>query len=331
MTMPSLQFPKADRESMDAPLRLVDFRDFAMRHRRLLAYCTIGAAVLSLAWTLLQPRSWVSASAFTPQARRSQAGLSGLAAQLGAALPLGDANQSPTFYADLARSRQVLGGVVDTPLDSSSMPGRTLIEVYNITRGSGPVRRERAIERLARDVQVGVSLRTGVVTLAVKARNPELALELNQRILAMINRYNLQSRQSQATAERDFTEGRLSDARAELREAEDRLQAFLLGNREVKTPALVIQEQRLRRTLTERQGAVTTLVQAFEQARIEEVRDTPVISMVEPANLPARPAPRYTLAKLLIGAVLGLLAGALVGTVRDRTRLRPVAPSVTPA
>lgn len=331
MTIPSLQFPAAERESLDPPLRLVDFRDFVMRHRRLLAYCAIGAAVLSLSWTLLQPRSWVSASAFTPQARRSQSGLSGLAAQLGAALPLGDANQSPTFYADLARSRQVLGGVVDTPLDSSSMPKRTLIEVYDITRGSGPVRREKAIERLARDVQVGVSLRTGVVSLEVKARNPELALELNRRILALMNRYNLQSRQSQATAERDFTERRLSDARAELREAEDRLQAFLLGNREVKTPALVIQEQRLRRTLNERQAAVTTLVQAFEQARIEEVRDTPVISMVEPANLPARPAPRWTLAKVLIGAVLGLLTGGLVGVVQDRIAPRPRVPSTTPS
>ncbi|MBP2647349.1 MAG: lipopolysaccharide biosynthesis protein [Gemmatimonadetes bacterium] len=323
MTSPSLQFRPAGHPPAP-PLTLDDVRRFTLRHRRLLLYCTAGAATLALSWALLRPRTYVSSASFTPQARRLQGGLSGLAAQLGANLPLGDANQSPAFYADLVTSRLVLGSMVDAPLDSASQ-ARTLVEVYDIGRGTPAARRERAIERLARDVQVGVSTRTGVVRVSVAARSAGLAFELNELLLKFLNRYNLEYRQSQATAERDFTERRLAEARADLRESEERLQSFLLGNREARTPVLVIQEQRLRRAVSERQAAVAALVQAYEQARIDAVRDTPVISLIEAPNLPARPARRWALASLLVGAMLGLLAGILAGAVLDRLVVPPPA------
>jgi uncharacterized protein involved in exopolysaccharide biosynthesis len=209
--------------------------------------------------------------------------------------------------------------VVDTPLDSAG-EARTLIQVYDVGGKTPAVQREKAIEKLAKNVAVGLSTKTGVVHVSVKARTAGLAYELNHRVLELLNRYNLEYRRSQATAERDFTERRLAEARVELSDAENRLQSFLAGNREAKTPALALQEQRLRRALTERQGAVSTLAQAYEQARLDAVRDTPVISLIEAPDHPARPAPRWALASALVGALLGLLTGVLVGAVRDSLR-----------
>ena len=58
----------------------------------------------------------------------------------------------------------------------------------------------------------------------------------------------------------------------------------------------------------------------YEQARIDEVRNTPVITVVEPPDLPTRPNPRRTVLKGLLGLIVGLLMGAFFLTVRHAFR-----------
>jgi uncharacterized protein involved in exopolysaccharide biosynthesis len=56
---------------------------------------------------------------------------------------------------------------------------------------------------------------------------------------------------------------------------------------------------------------VSSLAQNYEQARIDEVRDIPVITIVEEPEAPALPDPRM----LLLRGILALVAGALLGSL----------------
>jgi uncharacterized protein involved in exopolysaccharide biosynthesis len=60
-----------------------------------------------------------------------------------------------------------------------------------------------------------------------------------------------------------------------------------------------------------RQAVVIALAQNYEQARIDEVRDIPVITIVEAPAVPALPDPRM----LLLRGVLALVAGAVLGAL----------------
>ena len=134
--------------------------------------------------------------------------------------------------------------------------------------------------------------KTGVVELEVTAGNPGLAQEINQRLIDLVNEFNLRTRQSQAANERAFTERRLEEVRQELRATEDGLQSFLQRNRDyTNSPALTFQVERLQREVSMRQEVFTTLAQEFQQAKIEEVRDTPVITVVEAPSLRSVPIP----------------------------------------
>ena len=285
---------------------------------------TVVAAVLL---TVLRPRTYTSSATFLPQSRRGGSSLSGLAAQLGLSVPNGDAMQSPQFYVDLLRSRPILHAAVDTryafTTDSGAVHG-TLADVYAVPAGRPAARRDAAARRLSDDMEVTSSTRTGVITLKVEARDPQLAQQVVARLIALLNEYNVRTRKSQATAERAFTEQRLDDARAELRRAENRLQDFLVQNREFRrAPTLAFDYDRLSRDLSFRQQTYAALAQAYEQARIEEVRDTPVISVVEEPELPIRPDPRGTVRNVLLGTFAGLLLGALAAIVAahlDRLR-----------
>ena len=76
-----------------------------------------------------------------------------------------------------------------------------------------------------------------------------------------------------------------------------------------QAPELVFQEGRLRRQVDVSQEVYLTLKREHEAARIEEVNDTPVITVIDPAKPPPRPsAPKRPLI-----ALLGLVLGGMVG------------------
>jgi uncharacterized protein involved in exopolysaccharide biosynthesis len=307
----------------ESRLSLIALLNVVLRERWRILRTAVIALAIAAAVVLLLPRTWTSAGSFRPQQRQNAAaGLSGLAAQFGLSVPNLDNSQSPAFYADLLRSRTILGHVVDTQYtvrENGAERRASLMDLLEIDDQLAPgVRRQITIEKLGDLLRVEMAPRTGIVTFAVSTKRPELSEQIAQRMLAEVNRFNLESRQSQASAERRFTEGRLAAVRQELREAENRLEAFLRQNRQFRSsPDLTLQQERLRQDMSLHQDVYTTLAQAYEQAKIEEVRDTPVITVVEQPELAVRPDPRGLLKKGILAFLLGGALGVLFAFARE--------------
>ncbi|MFI5398665.1 MAG: GNVR domain-containing protein [Candidatus Binatia bacterium] len=154
---------------------------------------------------------------------------------------------------------------------------------------------------------------TGVVRFDVHTRDRDLSLGIADRLLELINDYNLRRRQSQARAEREFVEQRLALAQSALTTGEAALSDFSRRNRRfADSPELVAEEARLQRQVSLRQQLYVTLAQSYEAAKIEEVRNTAVITIVDrPAGFVepmSRGAVRNTTLALLVG---GFVAVAL--------------------
>jgi uncharacterized protein involved in exopolysaccharide biosynthesis len=291
-------------------------------------WCALLVSVIVAAVVLLLPRHYTSSSAFVPQSRRgSQSGVSGLAAQLGVMIPGADASQGPAFYVDLATSRNLLGRLVQDTLPLSDGP-TTLVDWYGVGGATDGARREVAIDRLRHDLMATVATKTGVVHVDVTMRSAALAALVNAHLLELLNEFNLHTRQSQAGSERRFTERRMTEVRTDLREAENRLASFLKVNRDYQNaPDLRFQFDRLSREVSIQQQLFVSLAQAFEQAKIDEVRDTPVISVVESPEVPARPDARFLALKICIAfigaAVLALLTLLALDFMEDAKAREP--------
>jgi uncharacterized protein involved in exopolysaccharide biosynthesis len=286
-----------------------------LRHRRLLLLVGLVTAAVLVAATLLRPRSWTVETQFTPQSRRQAAGLSGLAAQFGLTLPGLESNQSPQFFEALLRTHALVRRVVEGPYALPPGEGAdsgSLMDFYRLRRGAPQERLAAAEAKLRANAKTAIDPKTGIVLLRVTSTSPEVSLQVSRRYLELLDRFNRESRQSQASAERIFTEQRLAQARVELREAEDRLLGFLERNRSYsRSSESAFQEDRLRRELVLQQQVFSTLAQSFEQSRIEEVRDTPVITLVEAPSAPLLPDRRWLLAKVMLGYVGGILLGII--------------------
>jgi uncharacterized protein involved in exopolysaccharide biosynthesis len=279
---------------------------------------------LTAVWTIAAGRTYSSTGAFTLQSRRtSSAGLSGLAAQLGVGPAGGDGAPSPALYADLLRSRPLLANVVDDSLETSQ-GRRAVTDILAVPPNSIEVRREIAVSFLRQRLMVTLNSRTGLVTFSVSDRDPQAAYALARRVLSGLEGINAELRRTSASAERRFAESRLAEANDALRIAEDGLVAFDARNRQIEgDPMSQVRRDRLRRDMELRQQVYVTLVQAYEQARLEEQRTTPLLSVIEIPSVPALPDARGLARKLVLAALAAIMSGVLLGLVR----LAFVAPS----
>jgi uncharacterized protein involved in exopolysaccharide biosynthesis len=168
---------------------------------------------------------------------------------------------------------------------------------------------ERAVELLARRITASVNAKTQVVRVAVSLPSAEASVAVHQRLIASLAEVNQRARQVQASAERRFSTARLKEVEAELRSAEAALRAFAERNRVSEaSPSLSIERGRLERDVSFRQQVFVSLAQAVEQARIEEVRDTPLLSILQLPRRPVFPDSRGTIGRMLLGIIAGSAA-----------------------
>lgn len=298
---------------------------FLVRHRRLVLGTGLFLFALVTSLSLIRPRTYTSTASFMPQSSdNALSRLSGIAATFGMPVLASDPGSSPAFYSSLLKSRDVLRRAVLTPYlipEGRDTVRRTLMAFYEAEGRTPEARRDAATERLLKDIMVSIGRETGIVQLEVTSTNPGLSQQVGQRLVDLVSEFNMQRRQSNAGSERKFVEGRSAAAKQSLEAAEDRLQAFLLRNREYRNaPQLVFEYDRLQRDVQMQQQIYSSLSQSLEQSRIDEVRNTPVITVIEPPDLPAKPDPRFALVKGILGLLLGLGLGAFFAACRHWLR-----------
>jgi uncharacterized protein involved in exopolysaccharide biosynthesis len=296
------------------------------RRYRLVLGLPFAAAVVTSVVVLFMPQSYASTASFVPEnptASRLPSNLAGLASQLGVNLG-SEASRSPAFYADLLRSRQILGDVLTAKvLEPGSADSVTIMSLYRVT-GSTPERRQDdGVKVLRNKITVGVDQRTNVVRVALEAPSPVAARAVLQLLLDRLADFNVHTRQSTAGERRKFIEERTASAEQDLHGAEQTLRAFYERNRQWQSsPQLRLEEQELNRQVTIQQELYLTLRREYETARIEEVNNTPVLTIIDHPTVPGRRSrPQRTVTVLLVSFVVMLLASALAILLQNRDDL----------
>lgn len=301
-----------------------------IRYWRSFATCLIGTIVLAVGVTLLLPKKYTAGTTFTPETAsldKLPGGLAGLAGQFGISLAAGGGS-SPDFFGKLLTSRAILDSTLRTRFRPSigQFAGRPtpLIDILEIEGTSERERLDKGIRKLQKWVLAAADKKTGMVSLTVELRDPELAAQVANGMIGILADFNLRRMQRQSHEQRRFTEERLRQVEGELRAAESTLISFLTGNRAYQgSPVLQFQKERLERQVQIKQDLVAALRRDFEQARIAEVRDTPVLTVVDSATTPTKKsAPIWSL-NLVVAAVLGGIAGmgaVFLRALSDRAR-----------
>ncbi len=306
-----------------------------LRRRRILMVVTgvavIGAATISL----FTNRTYTArAQLILREAPSPVSQFATLAAQFGIGIGQPSAGGSQ-FYIELLASRELLREAVLTEYrvaagrDLRDTVQATLVELYDVEGETVEDRIEAAISDLRSSLLAEDDRKSGMFVVEATADRPELAVQLNDRLIELLHRLNLEKRQSEAAPERQFVETRMELARRELERVEGELERFLDQNRQYElSPQLSFEVARLQRRVEFRQQLYTALAQAYEQARATEVRDTPVFTVFEHADLRTMsaggPRPiRNGLFGLIVGGFLAVAIALVVDFGAREARANP--------
>lgn len=327
--MPEEASIQVNEEAGDDELSLFEVASTLLRNRwRILRWMLFGG-LLAVIPVLRQRPTYTAVGSFIPQGAESgSSGIRNLAGQFGVSLGANNQGHSPEFYENLIRSRVILQSVVDDTVTITEQGGRraTVAELFGGSGDSRQLRLQTAAAQLAPAIQTSISLTTSVLTFGVTTPWPSVSASIGNKLIDEVNAFNLRTRQSQASEERRFTEGRLIEARTALRLAEDRLQGFLQSNRQIgNSPELAFQRDRLEREVAFNQEIVTSLAQSYEEVRVRAVRDTPVITVIERPALPTQPNSRQRARRVLFGVFLGGLLAVVFSFLSETMHRRRLA------
>lgn len=329
MLPPAASRGSGPAESDDAATLLTVFGALASRWKVILLVAILGA-VAAAVWSLLATPRYRTTLKFALDEQSAMPSLGGLAALAGQ-FRLGTGGpRSLEFYADVLTGRELLEQVALDSFPSPEAPGTSepLLAILGFD-DSDSARALADVHDYLRDKVVSTSInsQTGTISLDVRLPDPDLAAGVASRMFHLLELFNVETRRSAATERRRFTERELARARQELGAAEAELRDFLEANRGgLESPRLSVRSQQIQRRISVLNEVFGELSREAQTARIDEVRDTPVFTVVQPAVAPVyREYPRRT-RMTLIGGVLGAalaiawvtLATTLAGTRGSR-------------
>jgi uncharacterized protein involved in exopolysaccharide biosynthesis len=239
------------------------------------------------------------------------AGMAGPFAQLGLSL-FGEGGRSLAFYSYLAQSDNVAAAVVDRPLPDSLAPhASSLAHLWFDDTADTLLRTDRAVRRFRARTTIHADERTGIIRVQFLGESPGLAQWVTAAVYDELNRYNVEVRGSRARERRRFLDERVDVSADSLLAAEVALRDFYEQNRQwEEDPRLVFRERQLNRGVDSHLEILNSLRRELELAKLDEVRDTPVLNVVQPPSLPVRkawpPRTRLTVLWAMLGAVVGI-------------------------
>lgn len=294
---------------------------------------------------LVLPQQWRASASFTPnQSSTSGAGrLAGALGALGGGVLGGlagslatspDPSESPLFYEQLLYSRELVTRLLqsrfpdprpDAPADSA-----TLLDIRNTRTKDRAKALELEIREFRKSMVLGTDLRANLVAITVDTEWPELSPLVVQRMLDLVNAFNLQQRQTRGRVRRVFLEGRIDSTRAELAAATRAIRNFEVENRFWRdSPTLKAVHQDLERQQAVAEDLYLSVRRDYEQARLAEVNDAALITVIDAPVVPRkRQFPRVGLTlgvATVLGALAGLLAALIAAAAADWGRADPVA------
>lgn len=288
-------------------------------------------AVMAIVW----PKTWAATTSFVPEQAISGGsnGILGAIGSIGSLLgdnggALGKLSDGPSgeFYADVLTSQELLVATLKSEYDDPRAPGtkRPLLDIVE-PKGESPGQRlGNATRALRRKTTIELTRRSGIVKLTVRLRDPALAADVANTMLVLLNKFNLDRRQRTSADQRRFAELRLLTARRELDSIASVRQAFLEENRALSnSPRLLARYDELDRLVQVKEGVLLGLTRTFEENRVSEVKDTPLIAIVDHAMVPDRPEQR-PLPWAAAAAAIALLAGigaAVAATLNERAAI----------
>jgi len=253
-------------------------------------------------------------------------GLSGLASQFGVNLGMpaevGSDLSNPRLIPELIGSRTFVEKIVDKMFYSEKYK-KELSLLAILTHGDDPPNQSRDIMiDDAKDNLAGmISFSQGMVgtfsVLRVRANEPVFAKELADVVLYELENLHRLFKSQVVKQKINFIENRLTNVNKDLELSERSLKTFNEENRQISSPSLQLEQDRLERDVEVQKNIFLTLKQQLELSKIEEIQKSSIIQVLDRPQVPQNSSNKKLRKNLTLGLILGLALGILLSLIRN--------------
>jgi uncharacterized protein involved in exopolysaccharide biosynthesis len=252
--------------------------------------------------------------------------LQGLASTFG--INMGSANSTPFYIPDIVNSRRLKKQIInnkwetevfDNPVnlityweidDTTGFSIKKIITgLFKSNEQSDPYYKyqEKAIEQLSEQLSVSIDDESGLITISLLMEEPQLSADIVNFVAEKVKHYISKEVFIQSSENRQFIENRMAEAKEELSNSEVKLTDFRKEHPlALDTPDLQLQRGRFMRDIEVNQEVFITLRQQYELAKIEELKEAPIINILDEGEAAVeKTKPRRTLI-VIISTILGI-------------------------
>ena len=261
-----------------------------------------------------------SAKIMSSSGGSSTSQLQGLAAQFGVAVP-GGSEGAQWVYPEIVKSRTLAKSVLKRKFDTEKYgPQKSLLQILTYGDEEPTVSIDTLEIHGANALidMIEIESQGSFYNLSVSTFEPQFAADLCAVLIEELDRHQRAYKTEKVKETRLFIEGRIVDVQKELEEAEEALKDFVDRNRQIQgSPALLLEQQRLTREASVLTGVFTTLKQQLEMTKIDEVKESTLVQVLDPPEAPLyRDKPKRKLS-VLLSLILGFGFAVVVAFVKE--------------
>lgn len=250
-------------------------------------------------------------------------GLSQLASLAGVRVGEG----APTeIYQNLISSETVLGSVIYAKYKTEKFKDSVNLVQYFLKSDTADNSERRnflkVYEILSKNtIKSNVDRLTKILTLTVTMPESELSADVANKIAESLDLYVRTKRKSYASEQRYYLEKRTEQVKDSLSLAEEKLKSFREQNRVIiQSPALLLEQGRLMREIEILNAVYVELNKQLEIAKIDDIRETPIVNIKERAEDPVIKAGPRRVNNFILLMFFSVLLSSLFHIFRPKFR-----------
>jgi len=249
-------------------------------------------------------------------------GLAGIASQFGVNVPqtLDNDLSSPALFPEILASRTFARRILNKKFYSSKFDKKiSLLSIYMNSDKIQNVNNEKEIQHGINLFRNRVMLQNqGAFSVLIsKAKDPELSQSINKTVLDELQVLNRFYKIQHVNEKTKFIKNRIESVERELEKSEKKLKIFRQKNRQISSPALQLDLDRLNRDVEVQKGVYLTLKQQLELAKIEEIQESSILQILDEPQIPLSPFNKKIKLNIIFSVVTGLGLGIFLGFIRS--------------
>ena len=261
---------------------------------------------------------------FPTSGNNNLSGIAGLASQFGVNIPSGSQADlsSPALFPELLSSRTFAKKILDNKFNTTKY-GKELSLLAILNNGIESPKGEKekyitlALGPLGKILDFEKDRTSTISVIKVKTFEPIFSRDLAEVVVSELEALNRYFKSQTVNEKTVFIEKRIASVKIDLEKSEQSLKKFNERNRQVTSPALQLDLDRLEREAEIQKGIFLTLKQQLELAKIEEIQEASIVQVLDKPQIPLGSFNKNLRFSVLMAIVLGTALGILLGFFRS--------------